>query len=281
MARQWIGRIVIGLFSVSAPAAAQHPLAPGTDSETFEVASIKQTSRAQVPIPQILPNGTFQISGATLNDLIRFAYPTGNGQIIVDKAPAWMATDRFDVIAKTNGARPTAAMLRALLSERFRLRARLEPREGDVLELKLARKDGRLGPGLTKVDCGPIDQPPATAEEALARTMAPAPAATAGPCQAMRIGCCPVLIGEGVTIGDLARTLTYAPIFGGAPIVDRTGLSDRYSFRLQYRGDNNPNPDAGPLLPTAIEEQLGLKVERTRGTIDVVVIDQVAALEAN
>jgi uncharacterized protein (TIGR03435 family) len=273
--------MVMGLFIVAALAASQHPLASGTDGDAFEVASIKPTSRAQVPIPQILPSGTLQVSGATLNDLIRFAYPTGNGQIVVDKAPGWMATDRFDVIAKTNGARPTAAMLRSLLAERFKLRAHLEPREGTLFELKLARKDGRPGPGLTKVECGTIDQPPpATPEDALARTMTPPAAAAAGPCQAMRIGCCPTLIGEGVTIGDLARTLTYAPIFG-APIVDRTGLTDRYSFNLRYRGDNNPNPDAGPLLPTALEEQLGLKLERIKGTIDVVVVDHVEPLVAN
>jgi uncharacterized protein (TIGR03435 family) len=64
-------------------------------------------------------------------------------------------------------------------------------------------------------------------------------------------------------------------------VIDRTGLTDRYDFRMQYHGDNDPNAEHGPTLPTAVEEQLGLKIERTKGTIDMVVIDHVAPLELN
>jgi uncharacterized protein (TIGR03435 family) len=260
--RTGVALLLIALCA--AHVAAQHPLGPGTEGDAFDVASIKPTNRPQVPVPQILAGGVFQASGVALSDLIRFAYPTTNGQIVVDDAPGWVTSDRFDVIAKTSGSRPSTAMLRALLVDRFKLRAHLEPREGTVFELVFAKKDASLGPGLTKANCG-AEQDSASAT---------------GPCQALRIGCCPTLIGEGVTIADLARTLTYAPIIN-APVIDRTNLIDRYNFRLLYRGDNNPNPDAGPLLPAALEEQLGLKLQRTKGTIDVIVIDHVEKLEAN
>jgi uncharacterized protein (TIGR03435 family) len=265
MARMIRSLILIALCA--APAAAQQPLAAGTDGETFEVASIRPAPRARVPVPEILPGGVLQIGGVTLSDLIRFAYPTANGQVIVDKAPGWVMTDRFDVIAKTSGARPSSAMLRALLAERFQLRVRLEPREGTVFELKLLRNDGRPGPGLTTANCGLGDD-------------ASRDPAVTGPCQALRIGGGPTLIADGVTIADLARTLTYAPIIN-APVIDRTGWTDRYNFRLRYRADNNPNLDAGPSLPTALEEQLGLKLHRTKGTIDVVVIEHVEKLDAD
>jgi uncharacterized protein (TIGR03435 family) len=256
-------------------------LRPGSDADRFEVASIKPGARPRVPVPQVLPGGVLQLNGVTVSDLIRFAYPTANGQVMVDKAPGWVTTERFDVMAKSAGAVPSAAMLRALLAERFKLRTRLEPRQGTVFELTMSRKDGRLGPGLWKSSCGmKSEAPPASPEEGLARTMSPPDPSITSPCQDLRIGAGPSLIGQSVTIADLARTLTYAPMFS-LPVIDRTGLTDRYDFRMQYRGDNDPNPDHGPQLPTALQEQLGLKIERTTGTIDVIVIEQVEALEPN
>ena len=272
----------IGLISIAAlmsPPINAQVLRAGADGERFEVASIKPTPRAQVPMPQVRGD-VIQISGVTLSDLIRFAYPTANGQVVVDKAPGWTTKDRFDVLAKTSGELPSSSMLRALLAERFKLRMHIEPREGTVFELTIAKKDGRLGPGLSKTHCPSQEAAPATLEEALARKMAPLAAPDVGPCQTMRIGAGFTLNGEGVTIADLARTLTYAPIFN-APVIDRTGLTDRYDFSMQYRGDSDPNAEHGPTLPSALEEQLGLKIERTRGTIDTVVIEQVEPLEAN
>ena len=272
----------IGLAALGALAPARvgaQGLPAGHDGERFDVASIKPGARPRVPIPQVRGD-VVQIGGVTLGDLIRFAYPTANGQVFMDKAPGWVTTERFDVMAKTSGERPSSAMLRALLVERFKLRMRVESREGTVFELMMAKKDGKLGPGLTKASCPAEDAPPPTLEDALARKMAAPVPPDVGPCQSMRIGGGPTLIGEGVTIADLARTLTYAPIIS-APVIDRTGLTDRYNFHMQYRPDSDPNPDHGPTLPAALEEQLGLKLERTKGTIDVVVIDHVEALEAN
>ncbi len=90
----------------------------------------------------------------------------------------------FDVIAKTAGAsRPPRCFARCWPSG-FTLRVRLEPREGTIFEPMLGRTDGRLGAGLTTANCGAHDDAP------------PAASAT-GPCQALRFGAGPPLIGEG------------------------------------------------------------------------------------
>ena len=116
MARRSV--FLVGLFVIAqwAAHAAAQQLPPGTDGDTFEVASIKPAQRPQVPVPRIRP-GVFEAGGVALSDLIRFAYPTANGQVFVDSnAPGWVTTDRFDVIAKSAGPQPSASMLRALLA---------------------------------------------------------------------------------------------------------------------------------------------------------------------
>src|SRR5262245_14546925 len=144
-----IGLVSIGTLS---PTIGAQALRTGTDGERFEIASIKPGARPQVPSPQVRAD-VVQISGVTLSDLIRFAYPSTNGQVFVDKAPDWVTRERFEVLAKTSGERPSSAMLRALLAERFKLRMHIEPREGTVFELTIAKKDGKLGAGLTKTHC--------------------------------------------------------------------------------------------------------------------------------
>jgi uncharacterized protein (TIGR03435 family) len=173
---------LLSIGTLMSPTINAQVLRAGADGERFEVASIKPTSRAQVPMPQVRGD-VIQISGVTLSDLIRFAYPTANGQIVVDKAPGWATKDRFDVLAKTSGELPSSSMLRALLAERFKLRMHVEPREGTVFELTIAKKDGRPRPGLNKTHCPSPEAPAASLEEALARKMAPLAAPDVGPCQ--------------------------------------------------------------------------------------------------
>ena len=240
-------------------------LRAGAESDRFEVASIKP-GPARPPLqsfPRLLPGGVFQVDGASLRDLIVWAYPAASGQVFMDAAPRWATTDRFDVTAKTSGARPTAAMLRTLLVERFKLRVRFEPREGNVFELSLARSDGRLGPSLTASNC--VQGEAATEAER---------------CKPIRIACCPGLIAEGATIADLAGTLTYIPDLN-APVLDRTGLQGRYNFNLQYRVDGLPNADQRPDLSSALREQLGLRLTRTKGTVDVLVLESADQLQAD
>jgi uncharacterized protein (TIGR03435 family) len=240
-------------------------LRDGKEGERFEVASIKPGPALGVlaSLPRILPGGVLQVNGASLRDLINYAYPAVAGQISMEAAPEWSRSERFNVLAKTTtGTRPTGAMLRALLAERFKLRVRFEPREATVLELTLARNDGRLGPGLTPSNCVADDSAP-----------------EAERCKTVRIAFAG-LMGDGVTIGELAGTLAHHPDLA-RPVLDHTGLTGRYVFDLQYRNDAVPNGDQRPDLGTALREQLGLKLSRTRATIDVLVLEHADKLEAD
>jgi uncharacterized protein (TIGR03435 family) len=244
-------------------------LAPGEPDLTFDVASIRPTTRQQVPTPRVLPNGRFEMTGTTLRDLLRVAYPTQHGQVEVI-GPGWVRTARFDVVARAPaGVKPTTSMLQNLLRDRFMLKTHLETREGVVWSLVLADEQGRLGEWLIPNRCGtaPDDVPVGTVDEALQRLKA-----KRGLCGALRIGAGPTLFGEG-SIDDLASILSNFPVVD-APVANRTGLTGLYDIRLRWRGDNNPNPEDGPLIFTALEEQLGLKLQRGRGATEVLVIDE-------
>lgn len=240
-------------------------LREGAESDRFEAVSIKLGPERPLlqSFPRILPGGVLQVNGAALRDLINWAYPSARGQVLMDGAPGWAGSERFDVLAKTSGPRPTAAMLRAALAERFKLRVRFEPRERNIFELRLARSDGRLGSALTTSNCLPDEAAP-----------------EAERCKTVQIGCCPGLIGEGVTIAELAGALTHAPILN-APVFDSTGLNGRFNFNLQYRAEGLPNADQRPDLSTALPEQLGLRLSRATRVIDVLIIEDADRLEQN
>ena len=92
------------------------------------------------------------------------------------------------------------------------------------------------------------------------------------------------LVSENICLSVLAVNLTNMV---GRPVVDRTGLTGRYDYRLKYApeqlnaGDKPETDESGPSIFTALQEQLGLKLEPTKGPIDVVVIDRVERPSAN
>src|SRR5437868_4839883 len=148
-------------------------------------------------------------------------------------------------------------MLQSLLADRFGLIAHKEKRDGQVYALTLARPDGKLGPQLSRsaVDC-----------TALARAGGPPPQ---GACS-MRVGN-GTLAARSVTMSDIARVL-----MGSVDriVVDRTGLEGAYDVDLAWTP--NPTPDSpGASIFTALQEQLGLKLEAARAPVDVVVIDRI------
>ena len=261
-------------LTVAMGAFAAQSLATTPTDATFEVASIKPTSRASAPAPQVLPSGQFEMREATLRDLIRVAYPSAQGQVDVVGGPDWVRSGRFNVVAKPPaGVRPTRRMLQALLADRFKLRVHADTRQGTIWNLTLTSGQGKPGPQLRPSTCGttPDARGITNAETALQVLMA-------GPtvCTPVRIAGGPSLVGE-ASIGDLASILSNATVVD-APVADRTGLTGTFNILLRWRAENNPNPDAGPPLFTALEEQLGLKLEKSSGMIDVVVIDSVEAL---
>jgi uncharacterized protein (TIGR03435 family) len=201
--------------------------------------------------------------------------------------PGWIDSERYNIDAKAStefqfapGGPPQEAllMLRSLLEERFKLVAHREAREMPIFELVVARKDGRLGPGLHKssVDCDALF----AGGRAAAPPSPPLQPNEAPPCR--MIGGPARTIAAGVTMQQLAANLSnHLQRF----VVDKTGLNERFDFNIGWTPDQLPtsapppgippvDPN-GPPLVTALQEQLGLKVEAARGPVDVLVIDGV------
>jgi uncharacterized protein (TIGR03435 family) len=253
--------------AVLTPAAAQ-------EGGSFEVASIRRNlSRTQLGSglagPQ--PGGRFIAREATLQRLVGDAYDVEE----VEGGPAWVRSDRFDVNARGAGQSQDdiRRMLRALLADRFKLVVHRESREMPVYTLTTARADRRLGPRLQPSD-------PKCAEEA--RNFFPGALGFPPPCGDFRLGA-GALSARGVTLGNLAKLLAGR---AGRPGIDRTGLEGVYDLTLEWSSDlglRPAPPDAagaadlrpdGLSLFTALEEQLGLRLEPGRGPVDVIVIDR-------
>jgi len=264
---------VPGLSGQSAPPA---PAAPA-----FEVASIKPNKsgdfrRAIGPEP----GGRFGALNVGLRDLIGFAYgvPNSDAEARILGGPEWIRTERFDVAASAEGTPPpdrVALMVRTLLADRFKLKVHADTREVPVYALVLARANGSLGPQLRRsdVDCD--------ARRAAARGGKPLPQPPGGAvCTGRTIP--GTATGAALSISSLAGGLAR---FVDRLIVDKTGLTGYYDYELKWTPDRMPDPRPGeppvvidpdgPPLVTALQEQLGLKLEPQRAPMQVVVIDQV------
>jgi uncharacterized protein (TIGR03435 family) len=217
------------------------------------------------------------MTNVTLRILLQIAYP-GPSEIV--GGPGWMGSgpsgDRFDVNAKA--AAPASReqlqlMLRTLLADRFKLVVHTETRVEPVYALVLARRDGSLGPGLhsATTDC-------ATLRAAAAAT---GPLRGAGPCG---LGGLPGNMHvRGLGIEQLAGMLQRD---AGRRVVNKTGLTGNFDWDLAWTPqafqqtpfdrERFPSIDPdGPSIFTAIEEQLGLKLQPDKDEGEVLVIDHV------
>ena len=273
---------------------AQSPAAsPGADGKppSFEVAAVKQNKSGQNFIRfGMLPGGRFTAENAPLRELLRFAFQVQPFQI--EGLPAWASSDRFDVTAKAEGdiaptqpgqAGPIQFMMRTLLAERFGLVYHEETREMPISVLVLARQDGKLGPKLEKstTDCqamfaarrggGPPPAPPAFGEKLQ----------------------CGFRVGPGTISGGASQMSQLAQFLSqnmSRIVLDKTGLTGNYDFEITYTPDQMPNFNGqpgtppglpaidpnGPPLATAIQEQLGLKLESQRGPVTMFVVDKIS-----
>jgi uncharacterized protein (TIGR03435 family) len=261
--------LVAAVAVMGVSAQSQTPSAP----LRFEVVSIK-ANRSGDPFPSVGSGpGRYQIGNAPLLGLIQSAFQVQPSQIV--DAPAWAAVERFDIMATMpegvpQGAGTRTHMLRALLEERFKLVSHRETRELPVFALVLARSDGTVSPGL---EPGPVE---------CADAVRPIQPGRRPPCNT-NFGTGSVTSG-GITMAGFASLLT-SPLQVGRIVQDRTGLAGYFQFDLTYTPDQLRNGTArpglpavdpnGPSLVTALQEQLGLRLEPTRGPVDVVVIDSV------
>jgi uncharacterized protein (TIGR03435 family) len=255
-----IAAVVSGIAGVLA---AQAPVSPA-----FEVASVKPNKSGSMD-QSILPRGgQFVATNESLRNLITTAYRVQWSRVV--GGPDWLS-DRFDVVAKMpDHAAPDQLgfMLQALLTDRFKLKTHRETREETIYALVVAKSDGRLGAQLRRsdVDC---------VKEVLAN--GGTPPVPPNPGEWPRCGS--FMSGNGFRAGGLSMAALANHLTGvvNRVVIDRTGLTGNYDVDLQYTPDVRLPPTTSdlPSIFTAVQEQLGLKLESTTGPVDVLVIDHV------
>jgi uncharacterized protein (TIGR03435 family) len=256
---------------------AQQP-APGP---SFEVVSIKRSDPGATSGGiRIRPDGQLTMTNQGLSSIIRTAYPSA---VEIVGLPDWMNTERYDLVATppANTSRDKLPLMwKALWTERMRLRAHLETRERPAYALILARSDGRLGPNLrpATVDCAALAAAAKAPEQQGGRLEVPS-ISSAGQRCGLSLGPGTMETGS-ATIAELALTLR--GLSGRPVIVDKTGLTGRYAIALTYSNRPAASPDRPespvddrPSIFTALQEQLGLKLEPTQSSVEVLIVDHV------
>jgi uncharacterized protein (TIGR03435 family) len=232
-----------------------------TGGLAFEVADLKvnKSGEARMKV-DFLPGGRLSMYNVPLHVMIVMAYHVRPDALT--GGPAWMDSDRFDVVAKasqTASQNDLRLMLRALLAERFKLVVHTDQRVIPAYALALGKSGPKLQPEaplltelLSEQRCGPVEN-------------------VAGQ---KHVVC------QHVTLPVLADTLQEAaPRDIAMPVVDLTSLPGAYTFRLDWtptaRDSAGASPDApiGPTLFEALESQLGLKLEQRKLPVPVIVID--------
>ena len=292
--------------AVQAQTAASPAPPTGTASATFEVASVKPSNPdpnsplAGIAMPLPLPGGRFSAANTPLRMLIAMAYELQQEAQLVGGPPS-LLNAKYDITAKTVGGttlgqKDLPPLLRTLLVDRFKLKVHTESRELPLYDLVLARSDGRLGADLTpsKSDCAKADELVAEQSASIARGDLSSAVGKPRPCTVttdtsggpMNL----LMRGDGQEMKQIAEILSQLT---GRTVRDKTGLTGRYDFALkmdiqavlalaQRMGANIPAAAAnipqadGSSVMTAVND-LGLKLESTRGTVTVVVIDSVEA----
>jgi bla regulator protein blaR1 len=242
----------------------------------FEVATIKPSAGDfHGTIIQAQPGGGLRVMGATLRTLLAYTYNVREFQI--SGGSGWIGSDRYDIVAKpersttpdnlsdtlrqlTAEQRKTyneqmGQRMHALLTDRFHLAIHRETKEQPVYALVIGKSGSKLQPG------------------------------TDGGAGRMRLGRGEIN-GEGSQLLVLAATLANVV---DRPVIDKTGLSGNFNFKLNWTTDPGqgfgppgpppgtdaaPQPD-GPSIFTALQEQLGLRLESDKGPVEMIVIDRV------
>jgi len=264
------------------------------DSLTFEVASVKRTpppepgARVFYGPPRGGPGTSdpAQITwtNAALRNILMTAYDV---QTFLVTAPDWLATERYDIVAKVPAGATKAqvnVMWQNLLKERFGLVLHREPKELAVYELTVAKGGSKLketeDPNIEPLTpaAGPLRAGQGGALEmngsgAIVSIFPTANGATAR------------MFAKGLPSSEIAIRLANSL---RRPVIDKTGLTGKYDFTLEFTldttgialppgfpaaADNNAS-DPGSDIASAVEKQLGLKLTSTKGKLDVIVVDR-------
>jgi uncharacterized protein (TIGR03435 family) len=260
-------RCAASFFAICAGASFSRAQRPsGTARPEFEVASVKPATSRELNGLHVYPGGRVECNGCILQYLIEEAFDIQGFQL--GGGPAWMVADRYDIEAKPpassmsshsnppySKAHPNEEqrqMLQSLLMDRFQLKYHRETKEGPVYLLVRGKKPLRM-------------------EDSKDKGAYPWSGSLRGGA-IMGDG----LAGTNESMADLAwRLRSYL----GRPVLDRTGLSGSYDFRVEYQVDG-PQPDVISMIMATLQD-LGLKLEVSRGPIETIVIEHAAKPSAN
>jgi len=217
---------------------------------SFEVASIKQhVGEVTFSSDPMVRGGRVAATASTLMDMITNAYSLRYDQ--VSGGPGWATSDHYDIDAKPPGdAAPTAdqarQMMQTLLAERFHLKVHRESREVPIYALVVAKN----GP---KLKASAPDAAPGGFVRATDKG------------QHME-----------ATKGTMERLASQLSHTAGRPVIDKTGLTGTYAYTLDwFPSDRIPSPDSNlPSMFDALQDQLGLRLESTKGPQEILVIDR-------
>lgn len=261
--------------------------APQMSLPEFEAATIKKSDPAN--LRQGLgfqPGGRFVATGVTARLLIAAAYGTPQPlpPFLVLGGPDWVDKDRFDLVAKAggdpamgpNGPPPILfQMIQTLLAQRFALKAHRETRDLPIYELRVVNGKPRAGLKPSTFDCSQL--------MSAARGGAPPPVGPDGNPVFCGLRLSPAgMQGGSASMDILANSLSRGV---NRPVRNQTGLTGNFDFQLQFSTESMQLPPGaqkpdvpqsgsdGPSIFTALQEQLGLKLESTRGPVEVLVVD--------
>jgi len=259
MVSKKLGRILLAAAAIGLASA-----------QAFEVASIKPSEPGGHGVQiQIAPGGRLVAKNVNVKFLIQQAYGVRDFQIT--GGPGWIGSERYDIVAKPEGEGDVTPdqlkpMIQALLAERFKLTLHRETKELPVYALVVAKN----GPKLQEVEGGPTK--------------------TKGAQMRMGRG---LLNAQAVSMTMLATSLSNQL---GRSVIDKTGLTGNYDVKLEWTPDEGqsfgpkeggpegapPPPSAsGPSIFTAVQEQLGLKLEPQKGPVEILIIDRIEKATEN
>jgi len=238
---------VSGVLLLSS-AMAVTPLFAQAPQKAFDVVSVKRNTTAAMASDTNTTPGRLSLVNVTMLSVVLRAFGVQPPQVV--GAPGWLATERYDILAVTgddaaltNDSR--RAYLQAFLAERCQFRFHREPREIRVYSLVPSKTGSKLvehsGPGDYAMRVQPADD------------------------GRLRLRS---------TKGNISRLAEILTGQVGELVIDRTGLAGQYDFTLEWAPALNAAA-AGPSLFTALDEQLGLRLESAKTAVDAVVIDRI------
>jgi uncharacterized protein (TIGR03435 family) len=248
-------------------------------------------------IPNIPPAGRLDVSCDTVANLIHIAYGLfANGRlnlslfrpgaVPIEGGPAWVSSDKYRIDAipavAASGAMMQGSMLQGLLEDKFKLKIYRETREVSGYALVVASGGPKL-PRFKEGTCIPVkwDQFRAAAARVRfsGRIFEPSFTDFSKYCPNRGGGLSKVVIdAQGISVDNFVETF----LITDRPVIDKTGIKGLFDFHLEFAPEKSTNSaDNGPSIFTALEEQLGLKLEPSRVPQDVLVIDRIERPSTN